>query len=329
MRDVLIFMYPVVDLTVQMDAVLPIEAGETKLVRTMALEPGGGANTVFVGTRLGLDIVQAGAVGQDFYGDFLRQTYKEEGTENQYIRQIPNFKTHVIMCLNDKEGHHAYVSMLKDLSIGPPCPDDLIQDCRAVYISGIMLAVGDAEEATLALLKRVRNTNQTIFFDPGPMFGMISKESMDAVLAATDVFVLNHTEAAGISGAESPEDAAILLSRRVRGMVVIKSGAKGCYVYQNGTGVWYKGFSVPTVDTVGAGDSFLGAFIRGTIDNWDIETTCIVANAAGAAKAQKAGSGTQVPTLDEVLHILNTNGCHVTKEQMMNRVEKLCLKRLS
>ena len=325
MHDVLIFAYPLVDLVVQMNGVFPIKAGEFKLLRTLTLEPGGSANTVFVGTRLGLDVVHVGAVGQDFYGDYLQQTYKNEGTDNRYIQQLSSYKTHVIMCLNDKEGDHAYVSMLEGLSIGTPCPDDLIRNCRAIYISGHMLAVGDAEEATLSLLKKVRNTGQIIFFDPTQTFGMISKESMDAVLAVTDVLVANHIEAAGISGAETPEDAAPILSRLIRGIVVIKSGAKGCYVYQNGTGVWYEGFSVPLVDTVGAGDSFLGAFMRGIIDDWDIETTCIVANATGAAKAQKAGSGTQVPTLDEVLHILNTNGYHVTKEQMMNRSEKLII----
>ena len=177
MHDVLVLMYPVVDVTVQMNGVLPIEAGEAKPMRTLDLEPGGGANTVFVGTRLGLDIVHAGAVGQDFYGDYLRQKYKDEGTENHYIQQIPNLKTPIILCLNDNKGDHAYVRLLDDISIGRPCPDDLIQNCRAIYISGVMFAVGDAEKAILALLKQVENTGQTIFFDPGQLFGMIPQQA--------------------------------------------------------------------------------------------------------------------------------------------------------
>ena len=325
MNDVLIIIFPVVDLTIQINGTLPLEPEQTMPVSTMALEPGGGANIVFMGTRLGLDIVHVGAIGEDYYGDFLLQKYNDEGAENRYLQKIPDFTTQLVLCLNDREGNHAYVSMLEGRLAGIQCPDKLIQQCRAIFISGYMLASDNARETIIALLKKVENTGQIIFFDPGPMFNLFPGESLKYVLATTDVLVLNHQEAAGISGTERPEDAALLLAQRIRGIVVIKGGAKGCYVFRNGSGRWYKGFSVPVVDTTGAGDSFLGSFMRGMIDGWDMETICTVANATGAAMVQKAGSGTQVPALEEVLTVLNTNGYNVTRQQILNRGEKFVI----
>jgi len=324
MRDVLVIMYPVVDITVQIDDMLPIEAGQLKPMHRVAQEPGGGANIIFTGTRLGLDIVHVGAVGQDSHGDFLKTKYSEEGTDNSYIQAIPGFETQVVICLNDNKGNHAYISNLKGCRVD--VPDDLIEKCRAILVSGYMLGNLEVSEGIVQLIKRTEHSGKTIFFDPGPTFEQFQNDTLEIVLAATDYLILNHIEAEGISGAFEPEKAAPLLAQRTRGIVVIKSGSKGCYMYQNGVGRWYNGFSVPVIDTVGAGDTFLGAFMRGVLDGWDIGTTCLFANAAGAAKVQKQGSGTQVPTIEEIHKILNKNRLEVSKEQLLDRTTKLVLK---
>jgi sugar/nucleoside kinase (ribokinase family) len=190
-----------------------------------------------------------------------------------------------------------------------------------------MLRETDTCECAIDLLSKARKRNKTVFFDPGPSFEHFPPDALDQVLKATDILVLNHLEAEGISGVSKPEEAAEVLAERVRDMVVIKSGSKGCYVLQKGQVYKHPGFSVPVVDAVGAGDSFLGAFMRGILDGCDLDTTCALANAAGAVKVQKPGSGTQVPTVDELLHLLNANGYRVSKEQLLNRRKPLKLRK--
>ena len=149
-------MYPVVDITVQINDVLPIEAGQLKPMRRVAMEPGGGANIVFTGTRLGLDITQVGAVGQDSHGDFLKKKYHEQSADNSYIQAIPGFETQVVICLNDKKGNHSYVSNLKGRRVD--VPDDLLDKCRAVFISGYMLGDADVSEGILRLINRAEHS---------------------------------------------------------------------------------------------------------------------------------------------------------------------------
>lgn len=325
MRDVLFMAYPLIDLTVQIEDTLPVEAGQTKPVSSMAPEPGGGANIVFMATRLGLDIVQVGTVGQDPYGNYLIEKYGQEGTETRYLEQVPDFETQVAICVNDASGKHAFISMLDGRLARTPCPEELVEQSGALCISGYMLAAGDGDEVIRNLLQKVENSGKTVFFDPGPLYDRFPAGSLEYILSCTDVLVLNDEEAMGIARAGTVEEAAALLGRDTGGTVVVKNGGAGCYLYQERVGTWCEGFDVPLVDTTGAGDSFLGAFMRGYVDGWDIFTVCRVANAAGAAKVQKPGCGTQVPTLDEVLHILNTNGYNVSREQMLDRENKLCL----
>jgi len=61
-------------------------------------------------------------------------------------------------------------------------------------------------------------------------------------------------------------------------------------------------------DTSAAGDSFDAAFIYAYLRGWSLADVAAFANAVGAAKVQKIGSGTQVPTADEVRAVLKKYG---------------------
>jgi sugar/nucleoside kinase (ribokinase family) len=58
--------------------------------------------------------------------------------------------------------------------------------------------------------------------------------------------------------------------------------------------------------TTAAGDSFAAAFIYGYLNGWSMGDLAAFANAMGAAKVRKVGSGTQVPTAADVREVLKT-----------------------
>ena len=57
-------------------------------------------------------------------------------------------------------------------------------------------------------------------------------------------------------------------------------------------------------DPTAAGDSFLGAFMFAYLHGWSLKDCATLANATGAAAVAKMGSGTAVPTKDEVKAVL-------------------------
>ncbi|MFQ5932513.1 MAG: PfkB family carbohydrate kinase, partial [Nitrospiraceae bacterium] len=68
------------------------------------------------------------------------------------------------------------------------------------------------------------------------------------------------------------------------------------------------GFAVEVVDTTAAGDSFDAAVIYGYLSGLEPVRTATLANAVGAAKARKRGTGHQVPTVDEIRNVLENAG---------------------
>lgn len=61
-------------------------------------------------------------------------------------------------------------------------------------------------------------------------------------------------------------------------LVVMKAGAKGCYINDNGRIVYSPGVRVEAVDTVGAGDFFSSGFLYGLIKGLAVERCACLAN---------------------------------------------------
>lgn len=160
----------------------------------------------------------------------------------------------------------------------------------------------------LQLLRYAREIHREVFFDPGPLIDNISAPLLREALDLATVLIVNDEEAARLSGERAVEAMAEVLRGKSHGTIVIKAGPRGCYVLHQRAGCWYPGFRVPLTDTTGAGDSFMGAFMHGWLSGWDIKTVATLANAAGAAKTAKPGSGRQVPTFQEVAALLRRDG---------------------
>ena len=64
------------------------------------------------------------------------------------------------------------------------------------------------------------------------------------------------------------------------------------------------GFPVTLRDTLGAGDGFAGAVIYGYLCSLDLVSLGDLANATGAAKVAKPGTGHNMPTIEEINVIL-------------------------
>ena len=86
--------------------------------------------------------------------------------------------------------------------------------------------------------------------------------------------------------------------------VVLKLGARGCYVYDGKYCDLISPVEVPVVDTTAAGDVFTAALTTEYLRTGDILASARFANAAGALAVSKAGAIASVPTLDEVRSIL-------------------------
>jgi ribokinase len=108
-----------------------------------------------------------------------------------------------------------------------------------------------------------------------------------------------------MAGGPAGLQAALGLLSRGPELVCVKRGGNGCVLFGAVEQVEHPGFAVEVRDTAAAGDSFDAALIYAYLHGWRLGEMAAFANAMGAAKVRKVGSGSQVPTAVEVQAVLD------------------------
>jgi 5-dehydro-2-deoxygluconokinase len=75
-----------------------------------------------------------------------------------------------------------------------------------------------------------------------------------------------------------------------------------------GAGLTVPGFKIKLLNVLGAGDAFMGGFLRGWLRGESLEVCCRFGNACGAIVVSRHGCAPEMPTWEELLLILSTRG---------------------
>jgi 5-dehydro-2-deoxygluconokinase len=119
-------------------------------------------------------------------------------------------------------------------------------------------------------------------------------------LAHATVAVGNRDEVAVAVGTREPDDAAeALLDLGVR-LAIVKRGPAGTLARTREERVEVPAVPVEVVCGLGAGDAFGGALVHGLLNDWPLERTIRLANAAGSHVAGQLACADAMPTLDEL-----------------------------
>ncbi|MBS1882077.1 MAG: sugar kinase, partial [Actinobacteria bacterium] len=196
----------------------------------------------------------------------------------------------------------------EDFDAVPAVPGDV------VYINGYELLYPHAG-GLVNWIRRVRPAD--LVFDPGPLIAEIDPDLLAPVLAATTRLSLNAAEARTLTGETDPGAAAVAALRRIgakdahlrsdRG-VVVRTGAEGCVVLAGRPRpVVVPAFPVRAVDTTGAGDTHVGAFVAALARGVEPLEAGRWANAA-ASHVVAARGQVSPPRLEELRAILARPG---------------------
>lgn len=123
------------------------------------------------------------------------------------------------------------------------------------------------------------------------------EEDLDALLRGADLLKpskLAAQEIAG-SGGDALDVARALRRRFVNRAVVVTDGEAGCAVAADGFEGFVAARAVKAVDTTGAGDAFLGGLLAGHCRGLSWQDAARLANACGAACAEKIGAFPEDP----------------------------------
>jgi sugar/nucleoside kinase (ribokinase family) len=287
-------------------------ASDTRRVEPIRLSSGGDGLNVAIGlARLGQRVRFAGLVGRDHWGDFLSSVIEREGIDGRGLKRTEEAGTCTVLVAINSQGertffYHGGANDRFSLQDVDPAP---LADAKAVHVGGTYLLPRFDGEGAAALFRDARAqgklTSMDVTWDvEGRWLSVIAP-----CLPHLDWFLPSTKEAARITGRSEPEAMAAFLREQGVGGVVIKLGERGCYVLPTGqAGFFAPAFSVPAVDTTGAGDSFVAGFLAGLLRGWPPERCARLACAAAALNIQKVGATAGMPTFEEASRLMEEQG---------------------
>ncbi|MDX8445219.1 PfkB family carbohydrate kinase [Mesorhizobium captivum] len=296
----------VVDYVYRIDA-LPAP-GTEKTATSYARVAGGGFNMMVAASRTGMKVAFGGQLGTGADGDFLRAAFEAEGIET-LTPPSPLMDSGNCVAMISGDAERTFVSW-------PGAESRLTLDMMApvqvvagdwVFASGYTLSYPGSRDALADWIEALPD-DVPFVFDPTPVIVDIPRTILDRVLARTTWLSCNTNEAAEIAGAGDAQTVAIRLLAehclKAAG-VVIRAGAHGCLVRMADGGTRaIPGFEVSAVDTNGAGDAHIGAFVSALSRGLSPCEAARYANAAAALSVTRLG-GSSAPTDAEIQEFLS------------------------
>ncbi|BCN30470.1 carbohydrate kinase family protein [Anaeromicropila herbilytica] len=165
-----------------------------------------------------------------------------------------------------------------------------LEDYDSVYISGL-----EIEEETgieiIELLEEIKGKmNPTIYFAPGPRINVIHEEKMSRLFSLNPILHLNEEEVMSYSGSKDIKDAIRQIFQKTNNTVFVTLGEKGVYCYNEECEVTVPTDKAKVVDTIGAGDSHMGAVICGIKMGLSIDKVLFQANKVSREVVQVQGA---------------------------------------
>lgn len=247
------------------------------------MQLGGGTPAEMINlSRLNVPVSLATFIGEDFFSDFARQKLDAYGVNyrNLYTGSgQPVTVTSVVITRNER----TFISYVDMPEIDIKIKEQIYELHKDASIIKISPALADVYEKI-----KLYNPDVQLVLDMG-WSEDLSLETLDKALKLADYFMPNSKEAMKITGTESPEAAAEVLSRYFENSIV-KLGPEGCLLYRDGVKYYIPELpGIKSVDATGAGDAFLTGFLYGLYHNCDIIDCICYGNAMGGRCVEKIG----------------------------------------
>ncbi len=269
--------------------------GTTVLGSPARFTPGGkGANQAVAAARLGAEVHMAGCVGDDDFGRQLLANLRTEGIDADAVRTQASAPSGLaLIAVDDCAENLIIVSPGANHQVGPP---DV--DAATAGDPGILVISAEIPAPAITrALAAAQPSRKILNLAPAP-------ENAAALVAAGGDrlawLVVNESEAAAILG--RPVDgladaarAATELTRHGPRHAVVTAGAHGAALATEDDTHIIEGFPVDAVDTVGAGDTFVGALAVAVAAGVPAPEAVRAAAAAGAAAVTRPGAQTGMP----------------------------------
>lgn len=274
--------------------------------------PGGAPANVAVGVaRLGLPAAFLGKVGDDEFGHMLANVLATNGVDISPMRFDRSARTALAFVTLRADGEREFMFYRHPSADMLLTPDEVDREAlgqSAIFHFGSISLISEpCRSAHLAALSMAREAGAVLSYDPNlrlPLWpdAAAARKGIMSIWEEADVIKISEDELLFLTGEDSDEAAQSLWHDNLK-LLLVTEGGKGSRYYTAERQGKVSGFAVEAVDTTGAGDAFVAAFLSRLYGNsqlWkqpdELEDALKFANAAGALTTTGRGAIPSLPT---------------------------------
>lgn len=239
--------------------------GETITGHKFTTDFGGkGANQAVMAARMGADVDFIGRVGDDPFGEKTRENFAKNGISTEHMRVDEERESGVaLITVNANDGENTII-VIPGANHGISSEDVETAKDGILSANVILAQLEIPTERNLEAFKIAKSASDgpITILNPAPAATL-----PDELLSLTDIITPNEHELGLLTNLPTNNDndlvsAATSLLGRVRKAVIVTLGARGCLLLSkkdSSSPTWIAASKVTAVDTVGAGDAFVGS----------------------------------------------------------------------
>jgi sugar/nucleoside kinase (ribokinase family) len=263
---------------------------------------GGNALNAAIGiVRLGGRASLCGPMGDahETSSGYIFEKLAQEGIETKYLMHMPGLVTPISSILIDPSGERTIVTFRDPglWKVRLPDADELLRDCHAILVEN------RCAEFCTDLCAEARRRGIPVVVDVDRPMSL-----REGLLIASSHLIFSSEALRSTAGIADDGEALKKIAKLTTSFLAVTRGPQGAlWLDERGNLRQTPAFPVHTVDTLGAGDVFHGAFALAITENQSIPSALRFASAAAALKCTRFGGAFAAPQTAEVEELLRSS----------------------
>ena len=289
----------------------------------LEVNPGGApCNVLAMLQKLGHRTAFIGKVGRDTFGDLLADAVAACGVETRGLLRDKDVHTTLAFVHTLPGGDRTFSFYRKpgaDIMLRAEELDaGLLTGCRILHFGTLSLTDEPCRAATEIAVETAHEAGALLSFDPNlrePLWNSLdeARRRIEWGLARCDILKISDNEVLFMTGETDFEKGAAILKGRFPNirLLNITAGPDGSHCFYGDGHVFVPGFSVATIETTGAGDTFCACVLHDVLQNGledrseeSLAAMLRFANAAAAIVTTRKGALKAMPEPEEIAELL-------------------------
>lgn len=284
--------------------------------------PGGApCNVLSMLQKLDKSTAFIGKVGQDFLGDFLCRVLQEQGIDVANLSRDPKVPTTLAFVSNTPDGDRSfsfYRNPGADMMLRKKDVDcSILENAKIFHFGTLSMTDDEIAKVTKSMVSLAKEKGLMISFDPNlrpPLWADLeqAKVMMDYGMRECDILKISDNEVEFITGMKLEDGILEIRKKYQPKLLCVTMGKEGSVALYKDMVVRCDAFlQNHTVDTTGAGDTFMACVLNAVLENGldcfeekSLKDMLLFANAAASIITTRTGALKVMPKREEVEHFM-------------------------